>query len=268
MKPETRKFERQFIRSRNAIERKGVTMARRMITAQYKWFLDRVKQTDKSQWIRIAEMIPEDPVQRFFNVFYPMSGRLAVMVRNNMLKGKKSTRNSLAVKAGEDAIYEGIFQSNLARIVSLEAGEKITTITATSRDRIVGVIRDVFDQADTEGWGIDKITSNLYREVGKNLRGNGYARARAIAQTEMISASNQAAEIAAQSTGYEYRKFWSTSGLTGIRPTHIEAEVFSDQVGGLRPDQRFPNGLLYPGDPAGPPEEVINCRCTILHEIV
>ena len=28
-------------------------------------------------------------------------------------------------------------------------------------------------------------------------------------------------------------------------------------------DQPFSNGLMYPGDPSGPPEEVYNCRCTM-----
>ena len=84
----------------------------------------------------------------------------------------------------------------------------------------------------------------------------------------MISASNQASEFAADSTGYDYLKFWSTSGLPNIRETHLEAEKYSDDKGGLKPDETFPNGLLYPGDPNGAAEEVINCRCTLMHEIV
>ena len=168
----------------------------------------------------------------------------------------------------EDKIMNSAFQLKLTNIVRNQSGEKITSITNTTKERLVSIMRELLDEADTEGWGVDKITSNLYKRTKQNLIGNGYARARAIAQTEIISASNQASEFAAQSTGYEYRKFWSTSGLTNIRPTHIEAEQFSNQKDGLKPDETFPNGLLYPGDPSGDASETINCRCTILHEII
>lgn len=259
MKKNTKQFEKKFIRTRNAIERKGITLIRRALSVQYQSFLNRARQTDKSQWPQLVDNLSEEPIRRFFELFYPMSAKLAVMTRNNMIKGKASE---------EDAIYESIFQNKLAQLVALQSGTKISTITATSKEKILDIIRNILDEGDTQGWGIDKITSELYKKVGKNLRGNGYARAKAIAQTEVISASNQAAEFAAASTGYEYKKFWSTSGLPGIRPTHIEAEQYSDEVDGLRPEQTFPNGLLYPGDPSGSPEEVINCRCTILHEII
>jgi len=258
MKQSTKQFEKKFIRSRNIIERKGIALVKHFLTVQYKSFLDSAKQTDFRQWPQLVDRISEEPIRKFFELFYPMSGKLAVMVRNNMIKGKASE---------EDAIYESIFQRKLAGLVA-QSGTKISTITSTSKDKILGIIQDILSETDLNGWGIDKATSELYRQVGANLRGNGYARAKAIAQTEMISASNQAAEMAAQSTGYEYVKFWSTSHLPDVRPTHTEAEEYSIQVGGLRPDQTFPNGLLYPGDPSGSPEEIINCRCTILHQIL
>ena len=187
-----------------------------------------------------------------------MSADLAVMVRNNMLKGKSD----------EDKVMTAVFQSKLTKLVRDESGKKIVTITETTKERVLNVIRGLLDEADTEGLGIQEITSRMYKSVGASLRGNGYARAKAIAQTEMISASNQASTFAAESTGYEYRKFWSTSGLPNIRLSHIEAEQYSDSVDGLRPNETFPNGLLYPGDPNGAAEEVINCRCCILHEII
>jgi hypothetical protein len=258
MKQSTKQFEKKFIRSRNAIERKGLSLIKRALSVQYKSFLDRAKQTDFRQWPQLVDNISEEPIKRFFDMFYPMSGRLAVMVRKNMVSGKASE---------EDAIYEAIFQNRMLSLAA-SSGQKISTITSTSKDKILGIIQDLITEGELQGWGVDRITSELYRNVGKNLRGNGYARAKAIAQTEMISASNRAAEMAAESTGYQYKKFWSTSGLPGIRPTHIDAENYSNEVNGLMPNQVFPNGLLYPGDPSGPPEEVINCRCVVLHEII
>ena len=258
MKQNTKQFELKFIQTRNAIERKTIVLARKALSEQYKSFLDRAKQTDFRQWPQLVDTISEEPIKQFFQRMLPMNARLAVMVRNNMIKNKATE---------EDLIYESIFQNKLAALLA-ESGTKITTITATSRSKILDIIRQVIDEGETEGIGIPEMTSRLYKQVGANLRGNGYARAKAIAQTEVISASNQASEMAARSTGYEYRKFWSTSGLPNIRLTHIDAEQYSDSVGGLKPEQRFPNGLLYPGDPAGSAEEIINCRCTILHEIV
>lgn len=261
MKQSTKQFERQFIRKRDAIERKGISMAKAALTAQYNAFLERAKTTDFRQWKEIVESsVTEQPIQQFMNRYYPMSSTLAVMVRKNMLKGKAETE--------EDKIYNSVFQTKLTQYLNDTKKEAIRKITNTTQEALRKVINDVLDQADTEGWGIDKITSNLYKQAKQNLIGNGYARSRAIAQTEVISASNKASEFAAQSTGYEYLKFWSTSGLPNIRPTHIEAEQYSNQRDGLKPNETFPNGLLYPGDPNGSAEEIINCRCTIMHEIV
>jgi hypothetical protein len=120
-----------------------------------------------------------------------------------------------------------------------------------------------------EGLGIEQIQKNIIKELGASISGNVKARARAIAQTEMISASNQASVYAAKSTGYETRKFWMTSGQESTRESHLEAEIYSDNAGGLKDNETFPNGLLYPGDPStDDASEVINCRCTIIHEIV
>ncbi len=262
MKNSTKQFERQKLRVRDKIERKGISLAKSMIKSQYQYFLDKLHTVGVNQYDRIE--IPESITKHFFNTFYPMSSTLAVMEYEHLEKqaGKK------AEPTDKQTVLNSIFQSKLTEIVNTTAGKKITTITATSQETIKQAIRDVLDVADTEGWGISEITSKIYKSVGDNLRGNGYARARAIAQTEMISASNQASTEAAERTGLNYKKFWSTSGLPGVRETHIEAEEYSNSVDGLNPNDTFPNGLLYPGDPNGAAEEVINCRCSIMHEII
>lgn len=257
MKAATRKFEKQYLRTRNSIEKKGVRMAQAAIVAQYRQFLERAKELPPSMWDNIQ--IKADPVQKFFNEFYPMSAPLGQMTRKYLTQ-KKSV---------EDDLYLSVFQRRMQQLVSTSVySERIKTITNTTSDRINTVVSNLLSEAESEGWGIDKIRTGLVDRIGQQIRGNVRARAQGIAQTEMISASNQASTYAADSTGLEYRKFWSTSHLQGIRPTHIAAEQESIQRGGLKPDETFGNGLLYPGDPNGGPEEVCNCRCTILHEII
>jgi uncharacterized protein with gpF-like domain len=51
---------------------------------------------------------------------------------------------------------------------------------------------------------------------------------------------------------------WATQGDKRVRQSHekIDGQVRKD-------GEPFPNGLRYPRDPAGPPEETKKCRCTL-----
>lgn len=259
MNPQLKKFEQTYLRSRNAIEKKGVSMVTKALRTQYTDYLSRIDNLPVQMWEGALNGIKEEPVKRFFETFYPMSARLGMMTRKNMIK-QKST---------EDELYLSIFQRYLQKLTETkDYAERIVTITNTTKDRINSVLQEVLNEAEVNGYGVDKVRTELVDRIGKNFRGNARARAKVIAQTEMISASNQASMYAADSTGLEYRKYWSTSHLPGIRPEHIQAEQDSIARGGLRRDERFANGLLYPGDPAGDVSQIVNCRCTILHDIL
>jgi uncharacterized protein with gpF-like domain len=52
---------------------------------------------------------------------------------------------------------------------------------------------------------------------------------------------------------------WLTAHDEHVRPSHAAQD--GDEVA---LDETFKNGLRYPCDPLGPPEEVINCRCTVV----
>lgn len=53
-------------------------------------------------------------------------------------------------------------------------------------------------------------------------------------------------------------KRWVTVEDERVRDSHAELHGMVVPVG-----EEFPNGLMFPGDPSGPPEEVYNCRCTL-----
>ena len=92
-------------------------------------------------------------------------------------------------------------------------------------------------------------------------------RARTVARTETIAAVNagvfRSAMLDAEDRGdVAPFKVWLATDDTRTRPTHDEADrqrtLLSEPfiVGGAQ--------LVFPGDPTGPANEVINCRCSLL----
>lgn len=92
-------------------------------------------------------------------------------------------------------------------------------------------------------------------------------RARTVARTETMAAVNAGAYAGALRDAEERGdpapfKVWLATDDTRTRPTHDKADgqrtLLSEpfRVGGAQ--------LLYPGDPRGPAQEVIQCRCTFL----
>lgn len=106
-------------------------------------------------------------------------------------------------------------------------------------------------------------------EIAKNLQSRitdmNYKSAVRAARTSVIGAENAGtldSLIAAAKMGINVRKLW-ISTLDG-RTRHSHA-VLDGETAELT--KAFSNGLMYPGDPNGRPEEVYNCRCTIAGDI-
>ena len=86
-------------------------------------------------------------------------------------------------------------------------------------------------------------------------------RATAIARTEVVSAANAGAVRVAKEMGITEKK-WVATIDEHTRSTHLAADAADPvPIGGT-----FRVGeaqLRYPGDPLGPPGEIVNCRCTV-----
>ncbi len=81
------------------------------------------------------------------------------------------------------------------------------------------------------------------------------SRSLTIARTETGQAATPARDAAMKMLGVE-RQEWTTAGDDKVRDIHAEMDGEIVDLG-----ETFSNGLLYPCDPSGDPEEVINCRC-------
>lgn len=136
------------------------------------------------------------------------------------------------------------------RYIMLEGVRRhITEITETTRNQIITATQRGFD----EGLGTDAI-ARVIRDVTPGL---SRSRAHIIARTESHGAANYGANAAAKETGLQILKEWVASQDERTREAHAEADGQTVQM-----DEPFIVGgeaLMYPGDPGGSAENVINC---------
>ena len=151
-----------------------------------------------------------------------------------------------------------IFEAAIRSWIELRALDAAVTVMGPARE----LVRAAIAQGNSEGLGEAGIVK-LIRQSVRELTGWRAAR---IARTETHTAANVGSDEAARSTGLEIVKEWLSAEDARVRSSHASAdgqEVARDDafsVGGAR--------LMFPGDPAGPANETINCRCTTLHHPV
>ena len=144
-----------------------------------------------------------------------------------------------------------------------EVGNRLRNIP----DEVYGLIVAEVERGIREQEGIPEITAAVQRVLTASGSDRWPNRARTVARTETIGAVNagvfRAAELDAEQRGDPAPfKQWLSTEDKRTRPTHVDAdrqrtllrEPFV--VGGAQ--------MLFPGDPRGPAQEVINCRCSLL----
>lgn len=136
-------------------------------------------------------------------------------------------------------------------------------------DSVFAVIRSATMDATTQGWSADDLATRVEEILGEHDQASWRGRALTIARTEALSAYNggkMSSFIAyANSVGGDWEKVWLATHDHRTRYTHtgkgggdLQRVPLMDAfvVGGAP--------LMYPGDPLGPPGEIINCRCSML----
>lgn len=193
----------------------------------------------------LDEIIKPEPINSaLYSIYLAVGIKIGQMYREE-LQGKK-------VKSA----WADYFDNFILPAMMDRNKIKIKSITETTSD----IVRELINQLNDQGEGVQVIKQALI----DSYKTTAAYRAEAIARTEVNSAANQSAFESTKGMGIKVKKYWSTSGLQNIRPSHIKAEEDSYATDGIEEDQKFSNGLMYPGDPEGSAEEVINCRCTLI----
>lgn len=116
-------------------------------------------------------------------------------------------------------------------------------------------------QGILNGDPVDKIAQSLIGIVSNNE-----AAAMRNARTMVTGAENRGRldsynELDEQ--GVVQKKKWIATPDDRTRESHLEIDGEEVDI-----DDKFTNGLDFPGDPSGDPSEVYNCRCTMVDRIV
>lgn len=141
------------------------------------------------------------------------------------------------------------------------------------RNRLVRIPGEVFDLVSgqiaagvTLGEGIPEISQRVEDVLSTTKSERWPNRAVVIARTEALGALNGSRADAftafAEDEDAEMERMWLSTIDTRTRPTHVVAD--GQRVGLTDPFMVGGFALMFPGDPEGPAQEVIQCRCTTL----
>ena len=115
-------------------------------------------------------------------------------------------------------------------------------------------------QGILQGESMDKIAKRL-----RNVQEMNKTQAIRSARTIVTGAENKGRQDSyarAEADGIILQKEWLATNDGRTRHSHAALDgAIVDQ------DKKFDNGLMYPGDPSGRPEEVYNCRCTLVSKV-
>lgn len=126
---------------------------------------------------------------------------------------------------------------------------RVRGINRTTRQTLASALARGVQAGESRAQLIDRVQSALSANR---------ERAQVIADTEVHTSIQSGSFESIRSSGMKY-KTWLSSGDDATRMSH---QLLNGRT--IPMDERFDNGLLYPGDPAGAPGEIINCRCDIV----
>ena len=246
-------------RLRRGIEIKYFNLIKNSITKQFKKFASDVKTygVDVAR-SRLGLELWSDELIKIFERMY----------KETVITFGNATYRVLKIEANQKADtfgFNAIWTKDVLAFLSQQGFELVSDITKTTKDKLLSII----DKAINEGSSIDQIVKNILSD--EQL---GYAsfRARRIARTEVMRASNIGAMKGAEAHDFEVDKQWISA--RDIRTRRIPRNEFDHiALDGVVVDynETFNSvgkegqqvAAMQPGDITQPAGFTINCRCAV-----
>ena len=240
-------------RKRSIYANRWTRLLKRSLKKQVKTVIEALGNDSAESVIdRIDLLVKDKEIRDSFRLLYSDVGRVFAMDAYREIKPK----------GAEEQILEDIYFQDMLKYAEVEAGIRIVSITGGSQELAKRLLRQLLkDSVIPEGWGIEKTARYFQKEFEQMYGKYDLWRARRIAQTEVLTASNRASQMGAIGAGAN-TKIWQVQPGRPKNERHTTYPGLHEQE---RPmDEPFDVGgfpAMFPGDPSLPPGECINCHC-------
>jgi HK97 family phage portal protein len=146
--------------------------------------------------------------------------------------------------------------SHIQSVIVEDTADKVVGIGQATKDKIKAAVQRTIDAGLSVVDAAKEIDSLYLDDIIPN-------RSEVIARTEVVGASNQASNFAAEETGLKLKKEWIRTYDDRIRDTH--KDVTEKPIAMDKPFSVGGSLMMYPGDSSlgADAGEIINCRCTV-----
>ena len=237
---------------RAGYERKYTILLRNLLNSQFRKVADSINVTNIGS-DAVLSNVSEEPMRKLFENLYKTVG---VQFAGQTYRTRKAKDDELIDE------WE-IYMRDYART---KAGERIVSITSVSKEQIRKIMTAILDQSIEDGLGSEETA----RLIKKAIKAEGETintwRALRIARTEVMTASNAGAIEGARSLDVPMEKIWIATLDGRQRDWH---GAMNNKAVDFNEDFKLDTGsvMFQPGDPAGLPEDIINCRCTVAFRV-
>lgn len=171
----------------------------------------------------------------------------------------QSTNDSIVSEFGKSTaenIPDFVFDPTTPAIadwVKAHAAESVMSIAETNLEDVKKII--------AKGMEANQSNAQIAKEIKQFYSDRSAYKAMRVARTETGAAAGYGQHESALQSGIMKVHTWVTSRDDRVRDSHAWLD------GETRPiDEKFSNGLLYPGDTSGDPAEFIQCRCVEMQD--